>query len=1055
MKKLNKTRVLSRIALAILASTVLLGCTTILGAYPSSFNVIGKPVEKNSDVSFFDMARYHIKLYIFKDDDISPTELLAQQQDYADKTKSYYGPESMQYAGRLADLSDTYSRFGDRVEQLRYAKQAYDIAIRGLDKDHVHLGWYSNRLSGAFYHVGDNEKALYYALKATEIPKGESADEELSRAGSYSNLANIYQAKKDYKNAIVYHEKALSISEYQDGESSIRALADRSNLAGAYSDDGLYDQSLSVAQKGLRIIEEQNSPSIDFIKYRFLFMVGKAYLNKGDTVKAMQKTEEALSVLRSVQDISRTDMAEGLVQSAILYDQVGDAGRYFTLIKEAVDYSGRAFPKDSPVYAYYLTHLAKAYASNEDYPRAKTITDQVIKIYTQAQDAKPTELADAYLLASSLEQLMGHDGEAERYVRTANSIIDKFKLNDPELLLENLKQMAWLEISRENRDAESPSITNNNIHKKSQSIITNALSLAYASKDKMSQALYDQETYSLLRMQALFTTNTDLGIAIFKKFVNEHQAERAVVAELGRKYLDSYTNSQIDDYAILSSMLSMQGRHAEALVVLNMLKQHEFFEFIRRAKNEQSHENQAIEYSPEESIVMSELERIEIKIDNTSKVIGHLQAQLLISSNSEDESRLQLALKEKDGLTLKLKELLASAKPSNKSKAGLSKSLVAGEIKEQLALSNKSTVYINYWISKDRDSRTLNVLVNHSKWEKYVSIPLSIEQEDLLEVVLPSVSANPKIDPKPAALAAYKLMLAPIAGVLQKAKVEALVVTLNGALRYLPVASLYDGAKYLIENYDVAIYNNLGDNNLLEKDSKEWRVSAMGVTRPIGAFPALPGVRDEIEGIVKQEGSGGLHGVIYLDQNFTKSALVESSKNGYGALHIASHFVFSPGTEANSFLLLGDGTQLTLGDLRMENISFKDVDLVTLSACETGAGGGISGDGKEIDGLSGVLQHKGARAVIATLWPVADKSTSILMRNMYRRKSADNLTKAEALRSAQLDLLYGNHESVKPISVYATNVSSPPSAITYKTDPNRPYAHPFYWAPFILMGNWH
>ncbi len=473
MKKLNQKRNLIRIVLAIMVLTVLPGCTTILGAYPSSFNVIGKPVEKNSDVSFFDMARYHIKLYIFEDDDLSPTELLAQQQDYAYKTRSYYGSESKEYANRLADLSDTYSKLGDRIEQLRYAKQAYDIAIRSFDKDHVHLGWHSNRLSGAFYHVGDNEKALFYALKAAEIPRGESADEELSRAGSYGNLANIYQAKKDYSSAIVYHEKALLISESQDGESSIRALVNRSNLAGAYSDDGLYDQSLSVAQKGLSIIGEHNSPGVDVIKYRFLFMIGKAYLNKGDTVKAMQKTEEALSVLRSVQDISRTDMAEGLVQSAILYDEVGDAGRYFTLIKEAVNYSGRAFPKDSPVYAYYLTHLAKAYASNGDYPRAKTITDQVINIYTQAQDARTNELADAYLLASSLERLMGHDEEAERCSRIANSIIDKFKLNDPELLLENLKQMAWLEISRENGDEKSAAITNNNIHKNSQGALKN------------------------------------------------------------------------------------------------------------------------------------------------------------------------------------------------------------------------------------------------------------------------------------------------------------------------------------------------------------------------------------------------------------------------------------------------------------------------------------------------------------------------------------------------------------------------------------------------------
>ena len=72
-----------------------------------------------------------------------------------------------------------------------------------------------------------------------------------------------------------------------------------------------------------------------------------------------------------------------------------------------------------------------------------------------------------------------------------------------------------------------------------------------------------------------------------------------------------------------------------------------------------------------------------------------------------------------------------------------------------------------------------------------------------------------------------------------------------------------------------------------------------------------------------------------------------------------------------------------------------------------------------------IAQQQGAKAVLATLWPVADQSTSMLMADMYQRRQQQALSKIEALRQAQLALMAQSK-----------------------------YAHPFYWAPFILMGNW-
>lgn len=150
--------------------------------------------------------------------------------------------------------------------------------------------------------------------------------------------------------------------------------------------------------------------------------------------------------------------------------------------------------------------------------------------------------------------------------------------------------------------------------------------------------------------------------------------------------------------------------------------------------------------------------------------------------------------------------------------------------------------------------------------------------------------------------------------------------------------------------------------------------------------------------IIKTGGGGVLPGEIHLDEAFTAQRFKDVSQRPFQLLHVASHFRFSPGTEVNSFLLLGDGQQLTLGDIRTQNYRFDNVDLLTLSACDTGLGGGRDAQGREIEGFGVIAQQQGAKAVPATLWPpVADQSTATLMAEMYQRRQDQHLTKIEAL----------------------------------------------------------
>jgi CHAT domain-containing protein len=271
----------------------------------------------------------------------------------------------------------------------------------------------------------------------------------------------------------------------------------------------------------------------------------------------------------------------------------------------------------------------------------------------------------------------------------------------------------------------------------------------------------------------------------------------------------------------------------------------------------------------------------------------------------------------------------------------------------------------------------------------------------------------------------YRLLLAPVASALEQSGAKTVMLSLDGQLRHVPFGALHDGNQFAAQRWGLPIYTSVTRDRLREGGTQRWTAAGLGVTRAIGEFKALPAVRAEMDNLVRSTGGRSGQSVVYLDEGFTAQRLKEVGQRDFQLMHISSHFSISPGTETNSFLLLGDGQRLTLGDIRTQNFRFDNVDLLTLAACDTGVGGGRDSTGKEIEGLGVIAQQQGAKAVLATLWPVADGSTAKLMTDMYQRHQTQGLSKIEALRQAQLAMM------------------SQPK-----------YAHPFYWAPFILLGNW-
>jgi len=180
-----------------------------------------------------------------------------------------------------------------------------------------------------------------------------------------------------------------------------------------------------------------------------------------------------------------------------------------------------------------------------------------------------------------------------------------------------------------------------------------------------------------------------------------------------------------------------------------------------------------------------------------------------------------------------------------------------------------------------------------------------------------------------------------------------------------------------------------------------------------------------------------------IDTAFTPEVTIPKMDD-YTVVHLATHAAFVVGTPEESFILFGNGDRISLAD--MQNWSLKNVDLVVLSACETGLGGKL-GNGEEILGLGYQMQRAGARAAIASLWSVSDGGTQALMNAFYAGLENGQFTKVEALRQAQIALITSNYQAVgeRGVGVEAISRTQPPVQAQL--------SHPYYWAPFILIGN--
>ena len=521
-----------------------------------------------------------------------------------------------------------------------------------------------------------------------------------------------------------------------------------------------------------------------------------------------------------------------------------------------------------------------------------------------------------------------------------------------------------------------------------------------------------------------------LAIFFGKRAIAQIERERQSFTAEDERLDRGFLRDKIDVYRSVADWLMEVGRFDEALEVLQLLKAQELYDFVSRDgafripgtgpaldSVESTLTDAYAAALPDAAGIGAEIERL-----NRLKATGRITA----AERKRLQSLLKDASQSERARTARIRRFIAMSSQPNES-ARSSRRIDAASLREEVQKAPAGSAVAFYLMAE----KHLRVLIATRSTQTEVVIPVdaaALQREigRFLEVI----GKRGAVDEPAHAL--YETLARPLDEIAQREGLTRLVLWLDGSLRYVPFSALRSARGYLGERYAIEMLSRI---HVPAEHRETMSVRGFGVTQAVAGYEPLPSMADELCYVVRgpiaglrASCEGALAGEGFANAEFTAArfATLLQPPHAYSVLHVGTHFSLRPGNALRSYLVLGDGSRLMLDAL--SGFDFSGLELVTLSACQTAMGGGRTDDGREIDGLSAIVQRRGARQVVASLWRVEDASTAQLMRAMYGALSGKPVDVAGALKQAQ--------QSVR----------------TIERDGARPYEHPYYWAGFVISG---
>jgi CHAT domain-containing protein/Tfp pilus assembly protein PilF len=906
-------------------------------------------------------------------------------------------------ANTLNNIGRAYNDLGQRERALSSLNEALTI-WRDLDSGQ---GGRTLSRRDMLHDLGQLRalKELIESLPANLREAGGRAGE----ANTLENLGETYSGMGRGVEAFQYFNQALAICR-EVGEQGGEALT-LNSMGRAYADLGLKKNSLEAYNQALSISRAIGNRQAEALT---LNNIGRLYRDLGQHRTALDYYNQALPIWREIGN----RIGEGLA--------LNDIGRAYADMgqpKKALEYSQQALPiwRETGTRrgeAMTLNNMGRDYSNLKETDKALEFDSEALPIWREVGDRRGEALA---------MMTIGWADSARK---------------EPGKALAS--ELAALSLAAEAGDPEI------------QGGIETTLMIGFRDQHRPEDAIF-------FGMDA----------------VSDYQQIRKNIAGMDKDLQAGFAQSKSMTYRVLAELLIEAGRLGEAEEILDLLKEQELSDIVRGAPGAATRIEplNLAAAQPKAKSDLAELEKMALAFEQLSVDAASLRSKA--ARTPEEDARLKQLNASMDQEDAAIQTYFAGTIESELRKSSGAAQASGSSVDDRAARSylqntlmklGPHVLGIRLLLGADH-AYEIVITANVRKKLELQATPAELRGKAL--EVLKILGAR-NSDPRPQLAELYAMVVSPMEDELkaleaqpsEKEGVPTLLWSLDDALRYLPMGALFDGHHYMLERFNNVLftpesYGHMTDSPLA--DGTKPGVLAMGLSKSYGGLPPLPGVMPELDAVVHDpavpESHGPMEGKLLPNEQFTLAALKTDlgPGNKFSVVHIASHFVVEAGNGEEPFLMMGGqdgpdakGYEWSLSDMENSQVAFHGIRLLTLSACST-AKDYTSRNGLEMDSLGMVAQQKNAEAVLATLWDVNDASTSRLISDFYDRWVKNPAAgKAEALRQAQIAFLRGSSELRGSGNGRGFQAESGPTAIAHDVG----YSHPFYWAPFVLIGNY-
>lgn len=911
----------------------------------------------------------------------------------------------------LTELGTLQARMGDYAATISLSEKALTIHEKTGNKSEIAKSL--DNIGLAYYRKAEYEKALDYLGRALSAAT-DAADEDTT-ARVLSNLASVNWALGEFDRAEAYLDQALELVEKFSDKTQLAVVT--SIRALVHHDQGDLKLTLNEFMQCAALFHELGNKHAEAINY---LNIGELQMNLGNYREAQESLQESLAMAKELGD-------NGLAGS--VYGGLGNMNLDLGNYDAALDYFQSSLRVSGEIgetraVAYAIMGIGSLYERRGNYSATLRQYRKGFRLFVK-EDEKSA-------VAWSLQEI----GRVHSKLGDNNRALADFKT--ALAILESIGSKAGIGSSNA------------------------MIGAAYYSMGKMPEA-----SASLSKAVEILT---DIGQpdllwpALYKKgMVCRDTAQNAQAAEWMKKAVDviekvredvqlaeqksGFMEDKLDVYESLIQILVEMGNIESAFDYLERSKARAFFDLLSEARVDPQSTLSPELYRKKKKLLadlMDVNKRIKDKYDEETPEAGAIQ-QIEKKRNRLDEEYLNLLLE---------------IKKQNPRYADLQYPQPLKLLDAQ-QLIDEDSVIVDFSLGK---AQSLSFVITSSDSQVF-HLPGEQKLNDQVQELLQAIQKPETVwetssgaHSKYVKLASllYSELLKPAERLLAGKK--RIVISADGVLHYLPFESLlttnaakpfdFSRLPYLVLNHEIQYVPSVSVLAALQQNARENsdqdRKVLIAFADPTGGTGAeamsrgsskdatfkawssfaheLPNARAEVEQISKLYPPGEtkiLVGREATEENAKKADLAQ-----YRIVHFASHGLIDETRPQFSALLLDPGdskhedgylTMREVFDLKL------NADLVVLSACKTGLGRRIRGEG--LDGLSRAFIYAGTSRVLVSLWNVYDRSTSELMTAFYSNLSENESNAAAALQQARLKMIR-----------------------------SKTYNHPYYWAPFVLIG---